>query len=498
MWEKKEVISQIKLWQSRLDEGWAKFLVILSNHRSYLHILTVISSILLIISTLCLPNLLSQPGILKLLLIVIVGIGLTTIEFDSRNQAQVLHEKSKIAPMEPNQNIPELDGIRGYACLSVFLAHCFMGIIRPDLPVLYSIAKYTTALLLGGVDLFFVLSGFLIGGILIDTRGSSHYFKRFWIRRIARIFPVLYALLATYAIALLVNAHFDFPVLNKWLLADPRPPFWTYATFLQSFHIAAGGVGGPRWVGITWSLAIEEQFYFVFPIAVYFLSKRSLYITVLTSLVVAPILRHVFESIYGNWYAPYVLLPSRIDGLMFGVLVAIIVRNKLALEQVFKFRRLLDALAIGIVYLISTTHPILRQIWAPPCSGDFPPLKQSCISILCAILILRVFVYRKESANLIWRWKWLVFAGSISYPLYMYHQAINGLIHGYLFQSEPLITSYTHLLASIPVMALSILLATISYKYMEKPIRRYGHQLSNRLSNKQNALIFPNASVDNT
>src|SRR5262249_58574209 len=87
---------------------------------------------------------------------------------------------------------------------------------------------------------------------------------------------VPYLLLATYAVALLVSSRFDLPQLKMWLLADPQPPFWTYATFMQSIPIALGGYGGPRWVGITWSLAIEEQFYMLFPFAVYFLSPRSL------------------------------------------------------------------------------------------------------------------------------------------------------------------------------------------------------------------------------
>lgn len=165
----------------------------------------------------------------------------------------------------------------------------------------------------------------------MDSRDKPHYFKRFWIRRVARIFPVLYLVLATYALALLVQANYAPPQLDLWLLAEPRPPFWTYATFTQSFPIAEDGYGGPRWVGITWSLAIEEQFYPIFPFAVFFLSRRSLLLTALAGIAAAPVLRDVFERLYGHWYAPYVLLPSRMDSLMFGVLTAIIVRHTRAL-----------------------------------------------------------------------------------------------------------------------------------------------------------------------
>jgi len=94
--------------------------------------------------------------------------------------------------------VPELDGIRGLACLSVLLAHCLIGTLSSDAGNLaLGIKQHTLTLLLAGVDLFFVLSGFLIGGILMDTRNQRHFFKRFWIRRIARIFPVLWILLLT-------------------------------------------------------------------------------------------------------------------------------------------------------------------------------------------------------------------------------------------------------------------------------------------------------------
>ncbi|BCA94969.1 hypothetical protein TUM19329_13300 [Legionella antarctica] len=481
----KDVINVLlKKMRFKIGESWSTMLDTLSKYRAFLHAFTVLSSIALVFCSLFFSSVFSPNTYLIFLFLVLVCIGLTTAEYDARNQLSLRQEKDLLFKIQPSKYIPELDGIRGYACLSVFFAHCCMGLIKPNLKFLYNIEQFTNALLLGGVDLFFVLSGFLIGGILIDSRGSSHYFKRFWIRRIARIFPVLYALLASYCIALIVSANFDLPILNKWLLADPKPPLWTYATFLQSFHIAAGGYGGPRWVGITWSLAIEEQFYFLFPLAVYFLSKRSLLFIVFAGIIIAPILRDVFERLYGYWYAPYVLLPSRVDGLMFGVLVAIIIRNASALEQAFKFRRLLDVVAIAIVYLIATSHPILRQIWTPPLGGDFPPLKQTCLAILSSILILRVFLYRKNTANFIWRWRLLALFGLISYPLYMYHQAINGLIHGYFFGDEPVISSYSQLLASIPVMVLSILLATISYIWMEKPIRRWGHQISNKWAPK--------------
>src|SRR5262249_31179093 len=178
-------------------------------------------------------------------------------------------------------NIPELDGVRGIACLTVLIAHCLYGPMALGLPPGSLGPHGILQLLVGGVDLFFVLSGFLIGGILLDNRDASNFFRAFWTRRIARIFPVNYLLIATYALALAFQAHFHLPQLDLWVLNDPLP-VWTYATFTQSIPIAMQGYGGPRWVGITWSLAIEEQFYLLFPFVVYFLSRRGVAIVAAT------------------------------------------------------------------------------------------------------------------------------------------------------------------------------------------------------------------------
>jgi peptidoglycan/LPS O-acetylase OafA/YrhL len=381
-----------------------------------------------------------------------------------------------------SRHIPALDGIRGYACLAVLIEHCLIGLFNPAFGKFGILAgNYLNMILLAGVDCFFVLSGFLIGGILMDSRAEPHFFKRFWIRRAARILPVLYILLASYAAILFLRSHFDLPQLDLWLLDKPIPPLWTYATFLQSIPIASGGYGGPRWVGITWSLAIEEQCYLFFPVVVYFLSRRSLTAVALSAIVISPFLRDLFERFYGNWYAPYVLLPSRLDGLMFGVLVAIIVRNTRALILATQLRRVLDIIALAIIYVIVTNDPI-TNFWVLPfkSAGPFPPFIQSLFAILFSIIILRIYTHQNSLFNRMWEWKLLTGVGVISYALYMYHQAINGLVHGFIFHQEPAIKDCAELLAGIIVMILSIALAILSYIYIEKPIRSFAHRSSDR------------------
>src|SRR5260370_33501886 len=114
------------------------------------------------------------------------------------------------------------------------------------------------------------------------------------------------------------------------------------------------GYGGPRWIAMTWSLAIEEQFYLLFPLAVYFLPRKWLIAFIAASIIASPILRDILERIFGDWYSAYVLLPSRADGLMYGVAVALIVRSEVALSIATRYRIVIDAVAVLIFYSVVT------------------------------------------------------------------------------------------------------------------------------------------------
>lgn len=386
----------------------------------------------------------------------------------------------RIVNRSQQRHIPELDGIRGYACLSLVVLHCLTGITTSTLGWLaWPVMKHTQALFLGGVDCFFVLSGFLIGGILMDSRNEPHYLKRFWIRRIGRIIPVLYLLLFSYVVIRFLRQVYDWQALDLWLLAGPAPPLWTYATFLQSYVIAEGGYGGPRWLGITWSLAIEEQFYMFFPFLVLFLSRRLLIVFGVALIALTPFIRAVVEDRYGNWYSAYVLPISRFDGLMFGVLIAIIIRNRVALLTAIKIRYLLDVVILILLYMVIIDTHYLRQ-WFFHTTSRFPPFYQTGIALLFSLVILRVFLYENSFVNRVWRHKFLGWLGMISYGLYMYHQAVNGLVHAFAFNQEPMIQNMVQLGAGFVVVAISVGLAALSYVYIEKPIRNKATQLSER------------------
>src|ERR1035438_606001 len=229
-------------------------------------------------------------------------------------------------PTEPRlrSRIAPLDGIRGIASLMVFFFHVPHLAATPG--SLLSRWQLLSSVGWSGVDLFFVLSGFLITGILLDNCNSERYFGTFYRRRIHRIFPLYYLLLAIYAVCLAARVHlFD--------LFSSAPPVWWYFAGLQNFAMAAAGTYGGVWLAGTWSLAIEEQFYLLLPAAVYYIrSPKTLARIALALIVVAPLLRLLVEAVWPQnaFMETYLLLPTRIDTISVGVLLACAYRSESA------------------------------------------------------------------------------------------------------------------------------------------------------------------------
>jgi peptidoglycan/LPS O-acetylase OafA/YrhL len=165
----------------------------------------------------------------------------------------------------------ELDGLRGIAILMVIVCHYVfapdLAQAEPSSPRVFAFQLFSS-----GVDLFFVLSGFLIGGILLDHRNSPSYFTTFYGRRVFRIFPVYYGFLLLTAAAGIVLHMLGKPTP----VFDAGTPYWMFVLFLQNFSI--GWYGDTGWIttSMAWSLALEEQFYLTLPLAVRRLSTRTL------------------------------------------------------------------------------------------------------------------------------------------------------------------------------------------------------------------------------
>jgi len=216
--------------------------------------------------------------------------------------------------------IPALDGLRGIAILLVMLHH-FTYSQPPtafDPPISSVLFFFWT-----GVDLFFVLSGFLITGILLDTRDSKSYFTNFYARRILRIFPLYYLVLF---VALVVLPKF--PAVNAVLAGQELaagqvhlPPMWRYWLFLSNYSISLyGWVHG--WIDVSWSLAIEEQFYLIWPLVIWLCPSRLVALLCAAILVAEPFARIYARAIDYPSLWLFVLTWYRLDGLAIGALLA--------------------------------------------------------------------------------------------------------------------------------------------------------------------------------
>jgi len=207
--------------------------------------------------------------------------------------------------------IPVLDGVRGLAIVMVMCWHYVrMPLFENTNPLLSGVGQ-----LLGiswsGVDLFFVLSGFLLGGILIDNRESSNYYKAFYVRRACRIFPLYYAWILVVVCAGAFLGHGKLASLFT-----NSQPVWPVLTYTQNIAQVFFHYGGGVVFAVTWSLAIEEQFYLLLPLLIRKVAPRKLPL-LLVLLVLSGTVFRLLMWYFGprQGWAGYVLLPCRWDSL---------------------------------------------------------------------------------------------------------------------------------------------------------------------------------------
>jgi peptidoglycan/LPS O-acetylase OafA/YrhL len=221
------------------------------------------------------------------------------------------------------ERLPPLDGIRGLAVLAVMISH-FYGLQRfKDL--LWTDRIYGSLADGGwiGVDLFFVLSGFLITGILYDSKGGPGYFRSFYMRRVLRIFPLYYGFLfLVFVVAPMVLAS---PPADLQWLQDHQ---WWYWLYIPNFLGAKFTDHIPGYTGHLWSLAIEEQFYICWPLVVFLCSRKTLLRLCSGVIIVSLLLRIGFRltDVPRDWV--YIVTPARLDGLACGALVTLLIRSE--------------------------------------------------------------------------------------------------------------------------------------------------------------------------
>lgn len=204
-----------------------------------------------------------------------------------------------------------------------------------------------------GVDLFFALSGFLITGILLDSKGAPNYFSSFYARRFLRIFPLYYATLAI----IFVTAAAAPDLLRIRTLVPESRDWWTYFAYLQNWPLVQRG-GSPRAniVGHFWSLAVEEQFYLVWPLCVWLLSRRVLFRLCCAGIAGALLFRCILVSLYGGETLVIHRTASRMDCLLIGSALAIAIREGWPITR--RTIRLLAIAGGALVLLIAVFRPL--------------------------------------------------------------------------------------------------------------------------------------------
>ena len=371
-----------------------------------------------------------------------------------------------------------LDGVRGIAILLVLIVH-FFSLLTPrnDFErVFVTITGGGWA----GVDLFFVLSGFLITGILLDTRESAQYYSRFYARRILRIFPLYYAFLlavgfivgpALVAIqARIPNAFGSSQAANLQAFYDNQ--WWYYAYLTNVVKVVKGSASMALWTGPFWSLAVEEQFYLVWPVVVRKVTRSRIMNVAIGAAIAGLVIRILLILFIPDRIeaavAAYVLTPSRIDALAFGAIVAIALRDA-AMRA--RLEKLAPAAAIASTAVIATLG--LTRSGFSLVDPLIETVGFSANAILGASLItLSVTRARTGRLNRILSWRILTVLGAYSYCLYVIHTAYYFLVSRVYEQFGPFVTAGTQLPAAIVLFVVSTTVLTglgwLSWHLFEK------------------------------
>lgn len=351
------------------------------------------------------------------------------------------------------KRVSELDGLRAAAILGVVAWHYIGAGDGSDL-LTWQIFHVGRA----GVDLFFVMSGYLITRILLDHTSSANFFSTFYGRRATRILPIYFVMVAIFLAGRQLNWH---------LLCDGALPWWSYLFGLQNIWMAIDQNYGAPMLAATWSLAIEEQFYLFFPLVVRLMPNRLPWL-LLTLMIVCPIAR-VACGLAGDAYGYYVLMPLRADVLAVGALIAWLE----AFRQVTPTMRRVITM---IFWSAVAFFPIFA--WAIPATDWVNAVwGHAYLTVLFGSMLFVVLQNQGATKFAFLRSDIAAYFARISYALYLVHMPIILLFSSAagLRGGHTILTFQGALVTTLAFLA-SLAICNASHRWLEGPMIRYGHE----------------------
>ena len=345
-----------------------------------------------------------------------------------------------------NTNHPNLDGLRAVGILMVLVSHFFSPL-------------FNVTVLWTSIDLLFALSGLLITGILIETKDDPQYFKKFYMRRLLRIFPLYYLLLLLFSLyAFVISIHPENFIYFK-------NNFGYFLTYTQNWYFIRSGMPLFGHLNHTWTLAIDEQIYLLWPLLLWLCkNNKQLVLLCAATLVFSLTYRVVYNYSHpvGN-DAYFINTFCRIDSFAAGSLMYCVLRFSPAMSERKVFLTLLASLALFLACGFADGS-FLR-------SGNY---MRNFGCTLAGIHFSTWLYFAVTARNSILKFilsnRLIVYIGKISYSLYVFHWFILIIMGARI--NDLLLHAGIHslLLSSVSCLALVFIVSMLSYHFFEKPI----------------------------
>lgn len=374
--------------------------------------------------------------------------------------------------MDHNQSIervqryqPCLAGIRGYGFLLVFCGHYFVaGELAHPNTIRFKALTGLSSIALVAVPTFFVLSGYLIGGILYHTRHREGYFRTFYTRRILRVFPVFYiTLLAMGGFAL----YFGIPLNTRF--------YWIHFLYIQNLipDLRHHHVSDSFSTLHFWSLAVEEQFYLLWPLVVWLFPERRKLISIASGLIAGSCALRLAAPLI--WSSPSDIMystPTQVDAILAGVLLGLL-REGPVYKRIEPFAKWVVASGCTTLVLFSLWNGLA---WARTYRGEeiwIPIVHMTAAGIFVMVMDEGSLFNRLCSQ------RWVCGLGALSYSMYVFHCTYAPYFMGTLRPelAAHMRQSFAILLSGGLAFAATLALGLLSYLLIEAPVLRFKHHL---------------------